>query len=339
MRWCLVATCLGLVGISPFQARSVFAEEAPAPAATDWSREVIRGLVVQLKGLGSVAPGPERDSRLAEVASLAYRVERRPGESLEQFAKRAIRVRTPEHPNVKRGQWLNCLSRQLYADISQRLSTLGRFSTDRTEQSFFDQTAQQTAAVASMLVSSCEICVEGLEGCFEPLPIAKGTDPYEFGAMAVVRGNKLTVERLDRVTFQEHQAPYDAPRTEGGAFREVYSAFKQYNVQAQLLCQYEPSWCRNRGHVRAVVPGPFPAMYLNEIARAGRAAEMTTLHVMVMTPRGELRELVMALKAPKPNKKKPALRAVHCDDASPMQLCVDRLFHAKAEASIVYQPD
>jgi len=57
--------------------------------------------------------------------------------------------------------------------------------------------------------------------------------------------------------------------------------------------------------MRLIIPAASPALYLNELVRAGIEAEMTTFHLFTISKKNALSELPLALtkKADKPGKK------------------------------------
>lgn len=313
---------------------------AAGPKAPEWNKSTIKSLLGRIQVAARAQSVQAKDQELANVGGAAYGVERRTGESNEGYAKRVLRARDPQHPNVKEGQWLSALMRMFYEDVAARADRLARFETERGDRIYLERMAKEAKQVAGQIAGTLQMVVEGLEGFVEPLPIAPGDDPKPRGAMAMVRQGKITIENLDRITFVGHQPPEGSPRTARGALREVYSAQKQYNVSAQMLGRYDKIWRRNRGHVRVVVPSGYPAIYLNEIVRGGIEGGMHTAHVMTMTKRGDLQELVLPLrrheKKRKRKKKGKKEVQVSCDDQSPMQECVRRIAHARTLGSPVY---
>jgi hypothetical protein len=310
---------------------------AATPESTQsWSKADVRTMISRVQA-ATRAPNIEaQDKELADVGGMAYAVPRNQGESNENYAKRALRKREPDHPNVKKGQWLSALMRMFYLDMSDRCAVLARFETNRDDRIFFEKMAGESKQAANQIAGTLQLTIEGLEGFGEPLPVVpKGSDPKMRGATATVHQQKINIENIDRVTFSGHQPPESAARTGRGSLREVFAAMKQYNVSASMLGQYETSWRKNKGHFRAVIPASYPAVYLNEIVRGGLEAEMHTLHLMVMTKRGELRELELPLKwGLKPKGKKDVV--ANCADELSMQECVARLVHAQTNGNAVY---
>jgi hypothetical protein len=308
---------------------------SPDTSTQNWSKADLRTMLGRVQAAARSATVEAQDTELANIGGMAYAVPRGQGETNEQYAKRVLRKRDPDHPNVKKGQWLSALMRMFYADASARCALLARFETTREDRIFLERMAGEAKAAAAQIASTLELTVEGLEGFVEPLPVATGVAPEGRGAMAMVHHQKITIENIDRVTFAGHQPPEDAARTGRGALREVFSAQKQYNVSAQLLGQYESQWRKNRGHLRVVIPAAYPALYLNEIVRGGLEAEMHTLHLMTMSKRGELRELKVALQwGMKPKGKKDLV--VSCANDVSMQDCAAKLVHAQTAGNAVY---
>ncbi len=251
------------------------------------------------------------------------------GDGLEARAKRVLRRIDPDHPNVKRGQWLDALLRRFYADAAARCRTLGRFSRNRRDRVFFDGMAQQAAIAAEQLARTLELQVEGLDGFSAPLPVVDGDEPYPHVCQAVVTADGgINIDAVQRVRFVDHRPPAAEERTGRGALRKLHSAFLFFERSASSLARYDRAWAKKRGHVRAVVPAQFPARYLNEIAKAAREAKIRRLHVMVMTSRGELRELGVDLMKSKRKKQRRRSRDVTCDDDVSMTRCAERIAYA-----------
>ena len=314
----------------------LIAASPDAAQTQDWSKPQVRTMLARIQAAARSTTVEAQDTELANVGGMAYSLERNQGETNEAYAKRVLRKRDPDHPNVKKGQWLSALMRMFYQDVSARCALLARFETAREDRVFLERMAGEAKQAAAQIASTLELTVEGLEGFVEPLPIvAEGLAHEKRGASAMVHHQKITIENIDRITFAGHQPPDDAPRTGRGSLREVFSAQKQYNVSAQLLGQYESKWRKNRGHVRVVIPSGYPAIYLNEIVRGGLEAEMHTLHLMTMSKRGELRELRLEVKwGLKPKGKKE--RVVTCANDITMQECVSRIVHAQTQGRAVY---
>lgn len=329
-------------GLGELFGRLALALEFPAAFAgldraerPDWDKPTL----VHLFGGASAATAPEltveqKDAVLAELAGQAYTVPRLASESNEAYARRVLRRRAPFGPNVRAGQWVLAVVRQLYADLGDRAQELARFEVDRNTRRFLETKAREAHAAAKMIAADLEVSVPGLEGFFEPLPVADGVAPTLTGVMVVVRRGVVTIDGLDRLRFEQEQAPPRAERTSSGALREIYSAFKQFNMAAEMLGRYEPSRARNVGHLRAVLPAEVPARYLNELVRAGVEAKMHTLHLMVMSKAGALNELDVALiDRARPGRKKRARalkKSLHCDDTELMSSCAERMARALA---------
>ena len=312
-------------------------------SAPEWSKEELRGLLGQAQAASGLPTLQAQDAALAQLAGQAYRIPAQPGEALEVYAKRVLRAREPAHPNVRKEQWLLALMRQFYEDASRRADTLARFTLERQERAALEAMAKDTAAAVAAIGPTLEVSVEGLDGHFEPLPVIEGEPPVPVGAMATVRGGVVVVENLERMRFVGDQPPADAARVNNGALRELYAALHQYNRHTQLLAPYEPQQKKNLGHLRVVIPARAPALYLNELARAARAAEMHTLHLMGMTPAGNLRELTVSLVkgSPKarPKKGKKAESAsieVRCKGEESMEVCARRISQARAQGRVVF---
>jgi hypothetical protein len=319
---------------------------APQPAAGDptWDAKETKDILNRCKGA--------TDDQLADAAGVAYRLSRSANESTEAYSKRIVHKRVPDHPNVKKGQWINAVTRQLYADLAKRCDVLARFSLDKQEGRFFEGCARDAKAAADAVAKTIEIGVEGAPGFMAPLAYCDGADePEIYGAQATVKSTgAITIENIDRVHFVNDQPPESATRTANGALKEVFSSFKQYNVSAQMIGHYEGVWRKNKGNVRAWIPGEAPAIYLNEMVLAASEAEMHTLRLMCMTKKAELRELKIPLIAPKPvkaAKKKPKKGAalesekqtafVKCPSDVSMQKCVDHLVKARSNGPVVYR--
>lgn len=319
---------------------------AASPKTPEWSKSTLKTLLGRVQAAARAQTVQAKDEALANVGGEAYGVSRRTSESNEAYAKRVLRGREPDHPNVKQGQWLSALMRMFYEDVAARADRLARFETNRSDRIYLERMAKEAKQVAGQIAGTLQMVVEGLEGFVEPLPIASGEEPEPRGAMAMVHQGKITIENLDRITFVRHQPPENAPRTARGALKEVYSAQKQYNVSAQMLGRYERKWRRNRGHVRVVVPAGYPAVYLNEIVRGGIEAGMKTAHVLTMTKRGDLQDLVVPLRRAKTHEGKKRQRKkgrrgkqevqVSCEDQSSMQACARKIAHARTLGRAVY---
>lgn len=309
---------------------------APTEAPV-WPPNEVKELLMRIPQAEGAPTVEEKDAVLANIAGFAYRVQRQPAEGTELYSKRVLRKRSPDHPNVKKGQWLSALMRQFYEDLSKRCDSLSRLERDRKDRAFYESRAKEAKQIADYLAGTLEIVVEGMDGFLAPLPIAEGDPPQAYGAQATVKNGAIVIENLERVHFQNDAPPDDVIRTARGAIRELFSAQKQYNVSASTLGMYEPVWQKNKGNIRALIPAASPAIYLNELVLGALEAEMHTMHVMCMTKKGELRELAVKLKTP-PAKGKKSKKPVEvgCANTLPMQKCIERIAGAKAQGTVVY---
>ncbi len=320
---------------------------APQFEAPPWSKEELRGFFMRIQAASQAPDVNMQDNALAEVGGLAYRVPPQAGEPREIYAERVLKKRVQTHPPVKKGQWLTALTRQLYEDLSKRAAQLARFETARPEQQWLEQFAQGAAQTAQMLDKQIEVSVEGLPGFVEPLPVVPGDTPTLVGAMATVKGGVIAIENMDRARFTNDQPAPDAARRAGGALREVYSAFQQYNINASMLGSYDAQARKNKGHFRVVIPARSPALYLNELVRGGLEAKAHTVHLMVMNPQGELKEISLPLQPPTKKAKKtkgkkappPEPVKVTCEDQHTMQQCAERIHHGRSQGQVWYRPE
>ncbi len=301
----------------------------------DWSAKEMKTLLAQAQAAARAPSVQMREQTLLTMAAAAYRARQvHLSRDMDASAKRILRLRDPDHPDVKKGQWLNALVRRFYDDASTRCRVLGRFARTRPDRTYFEQMAEQTRAVADELARGLLLQVEGLEGFTAPLPIVeRGDQPYKFASKVNVGPNgAIDVDGVQRIRFTGHRPPGDDARTARGAVRTLYSAFQFFNRSAKLMAEFDENWAKKRGHVQAVVPGRFPAIYFNEVARAAREAKMRRFHLMVMTKRGDLRELVLDLRPTKARGKKRRPQVpVTCADDSTMTLCAQRIAHAHAK--------
>lgn len=320
------------------------AKSKPAKSAPAWDANELRDLFLKIPAAEGAPTVEAKDSYLADLCGQAYRVPRQPKEATEVYAKRVLKKRDPDHPNVKKGQWLLALMRVFYDDASKRADTLGRFERDRQARGFFEAKAKEAKQVAEAIAGMIEIVVEGMEGFLAPLPIADGAEPEIYGAQAMVKDGGIVFENLERVRFENDAPSEKVARTAKGAIRELFSAAKQYNVSANMLGMYEAIWKKNKGNLRVVIPAASPAIYLNELVLGGVEGEMDTLRIMVMTQRGELRELKLALTKPKvkakgkAKNKKPEREPteVSCPNDVSMQKCVEYIALARKEGPVRY---
>lgn len=329
-RFAAVAAALLLV--SP----AAFADSRPI-----WSKEELRSLFTRVRDAARLPTARARDEVIGAVAGAAYRVERRVSESLEAYARRTLRTREPHHPAVKQGQWLSALTRQFYADASERFARLAKFELSTADRRYLTRMADETGRYAAVIGQSLELIVEGLNGAVERLPAVGGDRPLRWGAVVRVHsGGTITVEKMDRIRFDGHRPPPDRARTSSGALRELFSAQRQYNVSAEMLGRYDRSWKRNKGHVQVILPAAYPAIYLNEIARAGKEAGMHTVHLMTMSKRGDLRQLLIRLK-PSVARRKTRLERVdvRCADEERAEFCAQRIRRATSRGDVHLRVD
>lgn len=299
--------------------------------APSWTLQELQGLYAEIGAAGRTPDVATQDAALAAVAGRVYGQSSVPGESIDRYARRILRARAPSHPKVAQGQGLIALMRQLYQDLADRATALARFSRDRRARAWLEGRAQEALAAAATLERELTIEVEGFEGPTALPPRVGGDPPARRGALAEVLHGQIIVERLPRVRFEADRPPEDLPRTRSGALQEVYAAFKQHATTAGMLGQYDPKWRRHRGHVQALLPAAAPAIYLNEIARAARAAGAHTLHLLTLDGRSELSEIPLAL-APaglKKGRRKTSEVPVACPDLEAMHDCARRLVHAR----------
>ena len=302
---------------------------AASPSTPAWDSGEMKRLLSHAQAAARAPSLPAQNQALLVMAASAYRSQIGTGDP-EAIAKRILRDLEPDHPNVKKGQWLNALLRRFYDDAAARCLVLGRFSRSRDDRQFFGVMAQQSKAAADQLAQTLELRVEGLQGFTALLPVVDGDKPYSHVSQAVVSASgAITVDGMERVRFAGHRPPADVQRTGKGALRKLFAALRFIDQSARSLARYDKAWAKKRGHLRTVVPARFPAVYFNEIARAAREARMRRLHVMVMTKRGELRELAVDLKKSRRKKKRGASVPVTCADDITMTLCAERIAYAR----------
>lgn len=308
----------------------------PRPgSAPRWSLEELRTVLVQIGDAGAKANISEKDSALAAVASRAYGARPRgEGEALDRFARRVVKRRAPDHPNVKQGQWLGALMRQLYADIAGRAKALARFERDRKTRQWLEERQREAESAVAILGRELEVEIEGLEGVVA-LPPRVGGDPPTFrGAKAEVAGGRLIVERLPRARLTPSGRVEDgAPRTRSGSVRELYSALRQYDTTAAMLGRYDPDWRKKRGHIQAILPASAPASLLNELVRAALEAKMRVVHLVTLDGKGQPRELPLYLR---PHRRKTSVE-VGCADGEPLSDCARTLAHAHLRGRVLYR--
>lgn len=308
-----------------FLATALAAPDAPP----EWSVQDLQRLAAELSQVRNVQDPAARDLAFLQIAGRMYaEPPARTVDGPDAYARQILKRRSPDMYQVKEGQEIDALLARLYADVATRCRALGRFETDRHVRRFLQELERGAEAAVAATAPHLQFQVEGLEGFFEPLARSSGEPPSKLGALVKVHsGGVVTVEKLDRVRFENHQPPQGVRRTDG-AIHELMAAQKQYNISAELLGRYEPSWRRNRGHVQLAVPGNYPSRYLNEVVRSARLAGMHTLHVLVVDGRGELQEIPVKLQTLRPEKGSPTPVEVECEDAMAMQECVARIRHA-----------
>ncbi len=306
------------------------------PEGPSWDFEALRQIVAELDTAARHPDVAAMDRALAEAAGRAYGQSPMPGEATEDLARRLLKQREPSHPPVKPGQWLLALVRRLYLDVAHRAKGLARFRTDRQERAWLDGRAQAAAEAAEAIGGELQIGLEGVEGFVELPPRVGGAPPTRIGAKAELAAGRLIIERLPRADFSSGAAPADAPRTRGGALREVYAALKQYDTTAKMLGRYDASWRKMQGHVQALLPGAAPALVLNELARAAAEAKVGTIHLVTLDRDGEVRELPILIH---PKRARRAARSVEvgCPDGQRIDQCARRLAHAHASGAVHYQ--
>lgn len=342
----------GLGANPPRRLPATPAVEGQAPSWSDIELKEIFAAVSSAMGMNAQV----RDAQSLSIAGTAYRVPAQAGENPSQYAKRILKFRRPDHPNVQNNQWLMAVYAQFFADLAARADVYGRLSTNRGDSQFFTQKARESKQYADQLSRQLLVVVEGVEGFVGALPRVEGERPEHRGAQVTVRNGKIAVENLDRVTWPGDMPPPDVTRTAHGAIKELYSALRQYDIGQRMIGHYEDQARMNSGHVRLFAPGVSPSVYLNEIARAAQEAEISALHLMTMNKQGELGQLLIPLNKPKPSKnptaskkssaaKKPkpgkagtgaAPAAVSCADTLPLQKCAERIAEARAAGPIVF---
>jgi len=296
--------------------------------APEWSASEVRGLYDAAVS-AIQQPNPQvRDEGVANAAGNAYKVPRRGGESVDGYARRVLKHRDPSHPEVRSGLWIAALAARFYEDLGRRATIVARFETERRARLGLEQAAKEALAAAASIAPDLEVKVEGLEGFIAPLPRAPGVEAALYGARAVVRGMTISIEDMDRATFEGDAPRASAERTGTGALRDLYSAFKQFDLHSEMFARVEPQKKKDVGKVRVFVPAARTGGYFNEIARAAQEAKYRELYLMVLGPQtGGLRTIPIALsKAPLPRaKKKEGWVEVRCREDEGMQACVDRI--------------
>lgn len=315
--------------------------------APSWTKAELKELVAQANAVGRMPVGPQQNQALAQLAGQAFRVPPKSGEPVEPYAERAVRQRQPHHPSVAKGQWVNALTRQLYADVGQRCAELRRFERDPKDDQFLTGCAHDFQAIAQEVEKGLSYVIEGLEGFVEPLPQAEGDVPQPVGCLALVRRGVITIENMERITFEGDRPAEGAPRTKRGALRELYSAQQYFNATNQMVGMYQAQAKKNVGHLRVAIPGKAPALYLNELFRGAREAEMRTVHLLVMGSGAQLRELPLLVKVPPKPKKKPKKGAppppapveLRCADEQAMDLCARKIEEARKDGPVLFLVD
>lgn len=320
-----------------------------APPVPDWSKDELKTLYTRTDAAGRLETTEAQDAEMARTMGSAYRVLPNAGETADGYARRVLKKIEPIHPEVQAGQWTLALARRFYLDTGKRAETLSRLEPSRQDRQLLEVRAQQSKAavdaIGGMLVTKLDT-----GGLLAPMPSAPGDKASSFGCEAHVRGEKLEVNQLDRMTFAGHTPPADATRTGKGAIRELVSVIKEYNVRAQTMGLIDPAMKAGHKKLRVFLPSAHPAVYLNELVRAAEEGGMTQVFVMVLDPTdGKMRELPLLTSAPKlkpraPKKKgakpPPAPVTVRCEDRASMQACASKLATARAEgAALVYVPD
>jgi hypothetical protein len=318
--------------------------ESPLPAmlgAPVWNGDELKGFFQRVQVANQLPTVDAKDNELAAIAGVAYRVAASKLESRETYAKRILKARNPEHPNVKNGQWLSALYRQLYDDVSKRCEQVARIEANAQQRAMFENMSRQARSFADQIASTLEVTVEGLPGAWQPLAVIEsGDEPTMSCVQATVKNGAISIDNLDRARFENDQPPADVRRTAKGAIKELVSAFKFYNVSAKMIGHYEEGQRKSFGHACLVLPAAIPSMYLNELAKAGIEAEMSLFHLMVMTRKNELTELRLLLQKPKPAKGKAPKSTtwinVRCAGAIPFQKCAERIAEARANGSPLF---
>ncbi len=308
-----------------------------ATGAPDWNTQQVVALISSSEAAGQT-PNPE--VAFTDVAASAYGVARLHGESNETLARRVLRKLDKGHPQVRHGQWLSALAGRFYADLGERARTQARFERQRKLRIYLEQKSKVALATAAQIAPTIEIKVPGMDGYVSPLPRAKGSPPTKHGVTAFVHGQKITLGALDRVTFENHRPPPNAPRTPGGALRELVAAQKQFNIHAQMFARVDREKAKGKGVLRVFIGAAWPAVYLNELARAAKEAKMRRLFLMTLQPDGTaLAEIELHLKAKKKRKGRTATVPVRCKDNDSMQACASKIAEEAATAErLEYRP-
>lgn len=328
---------LALLMVSGMTGGAAAAEPEGPPA---WGVEDARRLLAEIEAAGRAPSVAAKDAALTRVMAGAYGTTPRPGEAADGLAARALRRRSPGHPEVEAGRWLLALGRRFYLDLSERAGVLARFTRDRRERQWLEARGAEAARAAETLGAELRVKLPGVKGLVELPPRVGGVEPTRRGAKAELVGGRLIIERLPRADFRGGRVPEDAPRTRGGALREVYAALKQFDTTAQMLGRYDRGWREKRGHVQAILPAAAPAAALNELARGGLEAKMRHLHLVTLDEAGAVREVPLRLRVSTKEKKtsKEPIRKLSCEDVERMQACARKLRHAQTQGVVLYRP-
>src|SRR5262245_36854949 len=125
---------------------------AATPESTQsWSKADVRSMIARVQAASRSATAQAQDTEPAHVGGMAYALARNQGESNEQYAKRALRKRDPDHPNVKKGQWLSALMRMFYQDVSERCAVLAKFETTRDDRVFLEKMANEAKQASAQI--------------------------------------------------------------------------------------------------------------------------------------------------------------------------------------------
>lgn len=307
---------------------------ASATGAPEWTKDQVVALISSSEAAGQ-SPNPE--AAFTDVAGGAYGYRRQTGESNESMARRVLRRLQKGHPEVRHGQWLSALARRFYADVGERARTHARFERERRMRTYLEAKAEQASATAAQIAPTIEIKIPGMEGYVAPLAVADGDEPDTHGATAFVHGQRITIEHLDRVTFEDHRPPPNAPRTPQGALRELVAAQKQFNTHSEMFARIDKEKARGRRVLRVFVGAAWPAVYLNELVRAAQEAKMRTMFLMTLSP-GEprLRQIEISLQTPTTKKGKRAPEPVMCKDPVLMQRCVESIAEVRTTSKRLY---
>jgi hypothetical protein len=314
--------------------------EGEVPA---WDRAELVSLFQRAEQISTIPSPADRDNELGRVISAAYRLPPNVGESLDTYSRRLTKHREPGHPEIKTGQWLLAAARLFYGDTGQRADTLSRLEVEPRARAYLEQKAREAKGAAATIGSQLVVAVQTGQGFVAPLPVAEGLPPEvsTFGCEIIVRAGKIEVNGLERVSFVDDRPPPDAPRTGQGSLRELASSQKEWNLRANMMGMIDPAMKKGQKLARVWAPGAGPAVYVNEILRAAREAQMRTVFLMVSDKAtGKLRELPLHVTAPaakktKKGQKPPLPQPARCRDEELLQRCVERLVEASAQGPLV----